>query len=332
MITVKTVAAIPQNSTVWDSGKSAVSGFGARRQKGDSVAYVVKYRTADGRQRWATIGRHGAPWTPDQARAEAKRILGEVVAGGDPARDRVRTREAATVAGLCDAYLEAAKAGRILTRRKTAKKAATLDGDRGRIERHVKPLLGHLKVAAVTRDDIERFRDGVSEGATAALVKTGKHGLARVTGGRGTAARALGMLGAVFEFAVRRGLRSDNPVHRLDRHAYTPRQRRLTEAEYAALGEALRTMPKSVWPIAVAATKFLALTGWRRGEMLTLGGAKLISRPGRQIWPTLKRATPSGPCRARHAMFCAHCPVSARSSSRRARASIELWAGSTRFG
>jgi hypothetical protein len=80
MITLKTVAAIPSNSTVWDKGKGAVSGFGARRQKGDAVAYVVKYRTADGRQRWATIGRHRSPWTPDLARAEALRLLAEVVA------------------------------------------------------------------------------------------------------------------------------------------------------------------------------------------------------------------------------------------------------------
>ena len=81
----------------------------------------------------------------------------------------------------------------------------------------------------MTRDDIERFRDGVSEGATAAVIKTGRHGLARVTGGRGTAARAMGMLGAMFAFAVRRGLRGDNPVHGVDRHAYEPRRRRMTE-------------------------------------------------------------------------------------------------------
>jgi integrase len=110
----------------------------------------------------------------------------------------------------------------------------------------------------------------VSEGATAARIKTGKHGLARVTGGRGTATRAMGMLGALFAFAVRRGLRPDNPVGGVARHAYEQRQRRLSEIEYAALGEALRTMPETAWPIAVAATKFLALTGWRRGEMLVL--------------------------------------------------------------
>jgi integrase len=270
VITLRTIANLQQNSIAWDQGKGAVSGFGVRRQSGDAVSYVIKYRTVDGRQRWATVGRHGAPWTPDLARAEAKRVLGEVVGGGDPTRVKLEARKAVTVAELCDAYLEAAKAGRILTRRKAVKKAATLDGDRGRIERHIKPLLGPLKVAAVTRDDIERFRDGVSEGATAAVIKTGKHGLARVTGGRGTAARAMGMLGAMFAFAVRRALRGDNPVHGVDRHAYEPRQRRMAEVEYAALGEALRTMPRSAWPVAVAATKFLALTGWRRGEMLTL--------------------------------------------------------------
>jgi integrase len=234
------------------------------------VAYIVKYRTGDGRQRWATIGRHGAPWTPEMGRDEARRILGDVAKGSDPASRKREARQASTVAELCDAYLESCKAGRVLTRRQTMKKASTLDGDRGRIERHIKPLLGAVKVAAVTPEDVERFRDAVSEGATAARIKTGKHGLARVTGGRGTATRAMGMLGALFSFAVRRGLRADNPVRGVDRHAYAQRQRRISESEYAALGEALRTMPETAWPIAVAATRFLAVTGWRRGEMLAL--------------------------------------------------------------
>ena len=270
MITKKTVEALPPDSTIWDTGKGAVSGFGARRQKGDAVAYVVKYRTADGRQRWVTIGRHGSPWTPDLARVEALRLLAEVVKGGDPARAKKEARTAATVSELCDLYLDGCYAGRILTRQQMPKKSSTLAGDKARVERHIRPLLGSLKIAAVTRADIERFRDKVGEGATKALVKTGKHGLARVTGGRGTATRAMGMLGAMFSFAVRRGLRADNPVHGVERHAYARRQRRVSDTEYAALGNALRSMPKATWPIAVAATKFLALTGWRLGEMLGL--------------------------------------------------------------
>lgn len=271
---------LPPGQVVWDK---KVPGFGARRQKGAAVAYVLFYRTADGRQRWHTIGRHGAPWTPDAARDEARRLLGEVVRGDDPAAVKRAKRKAATVAELCDAYIEAVEAGRILTRRKAAKKPSTLATDKGRVERHIKPLLGSLKASAVTRDDIERFRDGVTEGATKARIKTGKHGLARVVGGRGTATRTMGLLGAIFSFAVRRALRPDNPVRGVERHSDGQRNRRLSEAEYAALGEALRTMPETAWPIAVAAVKFLALTGWRRGEMLALKWSEvdLVTRTAR---------------------------------------------------
>jgi integrase len=270
MITIKSIAAIPLGKTVWDKGKGAVAGFGARRQRGDAVAYVLKYRTTTARQRWHTIGRHGAPWTPDLARAEARRVLGEVAKGADPAEEKQRGRKAKTVAELCDNYVEASEAGRVLTRRRLRKKASTLATDRGRVERHIKPLLGNLKVAAVSRLDIERFNNQVSEGATAARVKTGKHGLARVTGGRGTATRTLALLGVIFSYAVRQGLRADNPVRGIEKHAYKERQRRATDDEYGALGKALGTMPETAWPIAVAGTRFLALTGWRRGEMLAL--------------------------------------------------------------
>jgi integrase len=264
------VRTLKPGAIAWDAGKGAVSGFGARRQKGNAVAYVLKYRTKDGRQRWHTIGRHGSPWTPDTARDEAQRLLGEVARGDDPASAKQAARRAATIAELCDVYIEAAGAGRLLTRRRTAKKATTLATDKGRIERHIKPLLGGFKATAVTRADIERFRDAVADGETKARIKTGKHGLARVTGGRGTATRTMGLLGAIFAFALKRGMRADNPVRGVERHADGQRNRRLSDAEYSTLGEALRHMPETAWPIAVAATKFLALTGWRRGEMLAL--------------------------------------------------------------
>ena len=42
--------------------------------------YFVEAREC-GRQRWITIGRHGAPWTADTARNRAKSILGAIVDG-----------------------------------------------------------------------------------------------------------------------------------------------------------------------------------------------------------------------------------------------------------
>jgi integrase len=264
-ITLETVRKLPAESIVWDA---KVRGFGARRQKGDAIAYVLFYRTKDGRQRWQTIGKHGSPWTPDLARAEARRILGEVVGGGDPAGEKAEARKAATVAELCDSYLEAASAGRILTRGR-AKKASTLLVDKSNITNHVKPLLGGLKVGAVTRRDIERFQDAVTAGETAAA-SCGPRGGGRLTGGQGAATRTMGLLGAVFQFAVKRSMRADNPVRGVERHADGRRERRASADEYAALGQALRTMPATVWPVAIAAAHFLAVTGWRRGEMLAL--------------------------------------------------------------
>src|SRR6476619_6579456 len=93
-IGLRDVRALTPGQVIWDSG---VVGFGARRQKTDAVSYVLIYRTQEGRQRWHTIGRHGAPWTPDTARAEAQRLLGSVVTGGDPAAAKKTKRHAATV-------------------------------------------------------------------------------------------------------------------------------------------------------------------------------------------------------------------------------------------
>jgi integrase len=268
-IGLREVRALAPSETVWDA---AVPGFGARRQKGNAVAYVLKFRTAEGRQRWHTIGRHGAPWTPETARDEAKRLLGNVVEGTDPAAVKQTKRKAATVAELCDLYLADAEAGRLLTRRQTSKKASTLVTDRGRIERHIKPLLGRLSVAAVTREDVDGFMHAVAEGKTAGKTKTAKkRGLAHVRGGKGTASRTVGLLGAIFSYAVRHRMRPDNPAHGVMRFADGKRLRRLTDDEYAALGEALRqSEAANLWPAAIAAARFLALTGWRSGEALGL--------------------------------------------------------------
>jgi integrase len=269
-IGLREVRALPPSGTVWDS---AVAGFCARRQTGDAVAYCLKYRTADGRQRWHTIGRHGSPWTPDTAREEARRLLGDVTKGNDPAADKKAKRQAATVAELCDLYLADAEAGRLLTRRGGTKKASTLTTDRSRIEAHIRPIMGAMKVPAVTREDVEAFMHRVAEGETKRRAPSGrKRGLSNVRGGRGTASRTVGLLGAIFTYAVRKRLRPDNPVHGVMRFADGRRERRLSDAEYSQLGAGLAEAAGAsrLWPAAVAAARFLTLTGWRSGEALGL--------------------------------------------------------------
>ena len=268
-IGLRHVRTLLPGQTVWDA---SVPGFGARRQKSDAVAYVLFYRTKDARrQRWFTIGKHGAPWTPETARAEARRLLGDVARGNDPGAEKRVTRKAKTVSELCDLYFVDAQSGRLMTRRRTAKKLSTLLTDRGRIERHIKPLLGTRTVAGVTRADIENFMFDVAKGKTASKTKTRPRGVAHVRGGRGTASRTVGLLGAIFSYAVKHGMRADNPVHGVMRPADGRRDRRLSELEYRSLGAALEAgQAAGIWPPALAATRFLAITGWRRGEALAL--------------------------------------------------------------
>lgn len=267
-IGLREVRGLKPGDIVWDG---VVHGFAARRQKGAAVAYILKYRTLEGRQRWHTIGRHGAPWTPTTARGKAQELLGEVAKGRDPAADRQAQRNAKTVGELCDVYLADALAGRVLKRSGAAKRATTLEIDKGRIQRHIKPLLGSHPVTAVTRRDAERFLHDVAQGKTKAQIKTKARGLARVKGGKTAANRSTGLLGAIFTYAVRQGMRADNPVHGIQRFADAKRERRLSEEEYSALGAALSKAGEAqIWPPALAAIRFLAVTGWRRSEVLGL--------------------------------------------------------------
>jgi hypothetical protein len=57
-IGLRDIRNLTPGQVIWDA---SVSGFGARRQKGAAVSYMVFYRTQEGRQRWHTIGRTARP-------------------------------------------------------------------------------------------------------------------------------------------------------------------------------------------------------------------------------------------------------------------------------
>jgi hypothetical protein len=76
-----------------------------------------------------------------------------------------------------------AERGLVLTRRGESK-SGDLYSDKGRIERHIIPLLGKRTVKDLTPADVRRFMQNVIAGKTAADVKTGKRGRAIVTGGK----------------------------------------------------------------------------------------------------------------------------------------------------
>src|SRR6266480_6892121 len=122
---------------LWDT---EVKGFGCRVQRGGSKSYIVHYRAGTGRGaplRKVTIGRHGAPWTAETARKEARRLLGLVEGGADPAAAKIARREAPTVADLVERFFaEHAQAKR---------KASTALVYRQLLDRVVLPALGKRK-------------------------------------------------------------------------------------------------------------------------------------------------------------------------------------------
>jgi integrase len=127
-----------------------------------------------------------------------------------------------------------------------------------------------MSAVFVTRHDVEKFLHDVANGRTSGKTKTKTRGLAWVTGGETAANRSIGLLGALFTYAVRKDMRPDNPSRGVTLFADRKRERRLSDDEYANIGEALREAERTLWPAAVAAARFIALTGFRRGEVLSL--------------------------------------------------------------
>lgn len=241
-----------------------MKGFGLRVSEAGVRTFVIRYRVGGGRtglERMHTIGRYGA-LTADKAREMARLALADVAGGGDPQGGRSNARAEMTVADLCDLYLAEGCA---------TKKASTLVTDRGRIERHIKPLLGRKRLSDVARGDIERFLADVAAGKTAVVEKTGAHGKAVVKGGKGTATRTLGLLGSIFAFAVDRRMRAENPVRGVKRFTDRRCDRFLSPAELGRLGKVLEAMEaEGAHPYGLATIRLLAFTGARRSEIATL--------------------------------------------------------------
>ena len=268
-ITLKALEGIKNGQILWDT---ELRGFGVRG-RGTGLYYVLKARV-HGQQRWFTIGKHGAPWTPDMARKKVLGLLGEIADGHDPSEVREDLKRRISMADLCNLYLKEGC---------SEKKASTLATDRGRIERHIKPLLGRKDARALKKRDIEQFMRDVADGKTAADVRTGTRGRAIVEGGKGTATRTVGLLGGIFSFAVDRGILSENPVRGIKRFKDKRVERFLSEDELSRLGSALAALEVEgvITPFAAAAIRLLLFTGARRGEILSL----------RWEWVDFERAT-----------------------------------------
>jgi integrase len=229
-VTITAVEAL-REGWLWDAGhRSAVVGFGARRQR-DGVFYYLRYRLS-GRQRMLSIGRHGSPWTPELARRKAKELLGLVAASEDPAH---AAQGSTTFATEVERYLT--------LREDTARPKTHTE-----LTRHLcvnaKPLAG-LALSDVTRRAVAECLASASGAATRNRVRSS--------------------LSAFFTWAIAEGLLPDDAVNPVTGTATADeggsRDRVLTDDELRIVWRSLRDDPYG------DIVRLLILTACRREEI-----------------------------------------------------------------
>jgi integrase len=276
----------PERTTIWwEGGDGALKGFGCRVEPSGRKAFVYQYDDAAGRSKRVTLGVFGAI-TVDQARSQAKQHAAAVAAARqDPSKlDPAQARESAKAQARAarQAPTVAELGGSYFATERSRLKPRTVAGYESSWRRHVLPAIGNLRVVEVTRAQVEGLHRSL--GATPY-----------------EANRTLALVRVVFNYAEGRGLRPQltNPARGIKQFREQSRERYLTPAEIQRLAVALDRAEKEGLPpaptrqrlrktdsakhrpksaglpvranaVALAAIRFLMLSGWRVGEALNL--------------------------------------------------------------
>ena len=214
-----------------------VKGFGVRMTSAGARSFVLNYRAA-GRERRYTIGSF-PDWTVAAAREEAKALKRRIDQGEDPMAERRADRVAPTIEDLAAKYM---------TDHATRKRERSAREDASLMRQLVVPKLGRIRVANVTRSEIEGFHREVS----------------RTTPTR--ANRALQLLKKMFNLAIGWNYRTDNPCKGIEKNAEEKRERYLQPAELERLMIAMAAHRNQT---SANVVRLLLLTGARRGEVLS---------------------------------------------------------------
>ena len=266
-------------------------GFGCRVTPGGAKSYVVEYRPHGGGRgvgkKRITLGSTNVI-TTEQARQAARDVLARVRFGEDAPHDRAGRRASALVSDLIDEFMR--DEVRPTLKRRTADLYALY------FRRHICPVLGTKRAREVTTADVNRLHRKI--GVTAKV----------------TANRVLALISSLYSWAARTGRVPEDlrPVRGITRYREEGRERFLSGAELARLGEALReaetvgipwiidrSSPKAkhvrkndqrtvVSPFATAALRLLLLTGCRLREILNLRWAEYDSERGMLLLPDSK--------------------------------------------
>jgi len=151
----KTVADAARAETVpYELRDTIIPGFLLKVTPTGRKIFMVAYVANNGQRRKPAIGRFGEI-TVEQARGIAQDWLADVRKGKDPSVERSVARQAPTVKELFERFMSEYSEGR--------NKPSTVKSNRGYGKRHIIPILGHLKVPAVTRADISDLMKRMSK-------------------------------------------------------------------------------------------------------------------------------------------------------------------------
>jgi integrase len=234
-----------KDTYVWDQ---ELKGFGLKVTPAGRKVYLVQYRLGGrkGRTRRVTIGAHGI-LTADEARSRAKKLLGEVAAGRDPAALVDETRSSNGLGELLAKFLK--EHGEDKLKESTATEYHRL------ARLYVLPALRHRLIRDVNRSDITRLHSALTDKPYQAN-------------------RSVALLSKFFNWCEIHGNRPDgsNPCRHIEKFREAKRERFLSADELTRLGEALWSAEteKTASPWVVGAIRLLALTGARLSEVLTL--------------------------------------------------------------
>jgi len=241
--TVDTAKPGSKDLFIWDT---ALGGFGLKVTPVGSKIYVIQYRLNGPTPRRYTIGKHGM-WTPDTARKEAKRLLGQVAKGEDPQEKKQSDKTRPTIKIFAKKYLEDYV--------QLNKKPRSIEEDRRNLEKHVIPVIGTQRIDLIDRTEIQKkIHHPLRHTPTAAN-------------------RVRSLLLTMFNLAEEWGDRSlTNPIRKIKKYPENKRERRLTKEELTRLGAVLKEAEKNNYhsPSVIGAIQLLLFTGARKNELLTL--------------------------------------------------------------
>jgi integrase len=236
-ITKRAAEALREGEWLWDS---AVTGFGAKRSKG-GVFYYLRYRIG-GAQRFTAIGKHGSSHTPETARREAQRLLGQIASGTDPAAKRSVAPE--TFGATMERYL---------AKRRADMRPRSFEETERHLRHHSRPFhkrnLGEIDRRAIAQ------RLGEIEAASGPVARN----------------RVRQTLSAMYAWTIREGLLDINPVTGTGAAIEHSRDRVLTPAELSTLWHGLGDGPFA------DIVRLLILTGQRRNEIGALQWAEVVA-------------------------------------------------------